>query len=104
MEILLVCTQGMSTNMLADKMKKASIELGDPSFVKAVGVDAVSYELSNKKYDVVLIGPQAGYMQGEVKEVADRFNLPCAVINFQDYGQMRAKNVLMTAKNLINNK
>lgn len=89
--ILLVCSAGMSTSLLVNKMKEAAKELGTEADIWAVG-DAQSAEEVSKA-DIVLLGPQVRYLK---KKMEGRVNgrIPVEVIDMKDYGSMNGKAVL----------
>lgn len=99
-KILLCCAAGMSTSLLVTKMKQSATEKGIASDIWAVSIDDLNTNLE-KGVNVVLLGPQIKYKFKEVKEVCDKKNVPCEVINMMDYGSMNGKKVLEFALNLI---
>ena len=99
-KILLCCAAGMSTSLLVTKMKQSAAEKGIASEIWAVSIDDLNTNLE-KGVDTVLLGPQIKYKFKEVKEICDKKNVPCDVINMMDYGSMNGKKVLEFALNLI---
>lgn len=89
--ILLVCSAGMSTSLLVNKMKEAAMEMGKEADIWAVGDAASADELP--KADIVLLGPQVRYLK---KKMEARVNgrIPVEVIDMKDYGSMNGKAVL----------
>lgn len=102
MNILLVCSAGMSTSMLVTRMEKAAEELGVEAKIWAVSGDAAKEEM--KQADVVLLGPQVRFLLKNMKAIADPKGIPVEVINSIQYGMMDGKAVLETAVSLANNK
>lgn len=97
-KILLVCNAGMSTSMLVQKMIRVA---GEKSI--EVTIDAVpSTDLSTcwESADVILLGPQIGFMKDSVKDTVEN-KIPVEVINTVDYGRMNADKVLTVALDLI---
>lgn len=97
-KILLVCNAGMSTSILVQKMKKVAEQKGIE-----VTIDAIpSTDLSQfwQSSDVILIGPQIGFMKDSIKETVEN-KIPVEVINMVDYGRMNADKVLALAVDLI---
>ncbi|MHC1681888.1 MAG: PTS sugar transporter subunit IIB [Clostridiaceae bacterium] len=97
--IILFCGAGMSSSVLAKRMRDAAKEMKLDAFIEA-------YPESNfKKYlenaDVVLVGPQIKFMFNMFKDVCDERGIPSAVINNVDYGMMKAENVIRTALKMI---
>lgn len=85
MDILLVCSGGMSTSLLVNKMTKE----GQKREMNDLKVEADSVDNLDKiidKYDVVLLGPQVQYKEKWVKEIVQRHGKTYAVIPPQVYG------------------
>jgi PTS system cellobiose-specific IIB component len=97
MNILLVCSAGMSTSMLVTRMEKAAAEQGIEAKIWAVSGDAAKEEM--KQADVVLLGPQVRFLLKNMKAMADPQGIP--VINSIQYGMMDGKAVLETAAGLV---
>lgn len=97
-KILLVCNAGMSTSILVQKMKKVAEQKGIEVTIEAIP----STDLSQfwQSSDVILIGPQIGFMKDSIKETVEN-NIPVEVINMVDYGRMNADKVLALAIDLI---
>ncbi|AGB40264.1 phosphotransferase system cellobiose-specific component IIB [Halobacteroides halobius DSM 5150] len=100
MKILLACVCGMSTSMLAEKMKQTAQEKNIDIVVEANTVDNVTEII--KKYDVVLLGPQVGYKKESLQEVANEYRIPLEVIDPLPYGKLDGATVLDQAIALIN--
>lgn len=92
--ILLVCSAGMSTSMLVKKMQEAADKKGLEANIWAVG-DSDSQEES-KKADIVLLGPQVRYLEAKMKERVDN-KIPVAVIDMMVYGTMNGEKALDNA-------
>lgn len=91
-KILLVCAAGMSTSLLVGKMKteasKKAIE---------VEIEAVAREhLEEKIYqaNILLLGPQIGYLEDEITDEFGNCGIPIKVIPAVDYGMMNGKKIL----------
>jgi PTS system cellobiose-specific IIB component len=52
------------------------------------------YKLAEKNPDILMLGPQVRYLEGNFKEKLD---IPVEVINMQDYGMMNGEKVLKEA-------
>ncbi|NBI07208.1 PTS sugar transporter subunit IIB [Senegalia massiliensis] len=92
--ILLVCSAGMSTSMLVKKMQEAADKKNIEANVWAVG-DAESQEES-KKADIILLGPQVRYLEAKMKERVDN-KKPVSVIDMLVYGTMNGEKALDNA-------
>ncbi|MNM54261.1 N,N'-diacetylchitobiose-specific phosphotransferase enzyme IIB component [compost metagenome] len=97
-KILLVCNAGMSTSILVQKMKKVAEQKSIEVTIEAIP----STDLSQfwQSSDVILIGPQIGFMKDSIKETVEN-KIPVEVINMVDYGRMNADKVLALAIDLI---
>lgn len=98
MNILLVCSAGMSTSMLVSKMREAAESKGVTCQIDAVSASHLQDYL--EKTDVILIGPQVRYMQAQVTKQAEPHGIKVDLINQMDYGMMKGENVLNQAMNL----
>ncbi|WMJ81736.1 PTS sugar transporter subunit IIB [Clostridium sp. MB40-C1] len=100
MKILLLCSAGMSTSLLVNKMQKIAKEVSYEDI--EVSADTVeSFEDKVDEYDVFLLGPQIKYKEKYVKQLVEGKGKKCECIPPQIYGRMDAKKVLELAINLI---
>jgi len=88
----------MSTSMLVKRMQKAASEKGISAEIVAVSTADMYGEID--KADVILLGPQARYMLGEVKKAAEGRGIPVEVIDQRIYGMMDGEAVLKMALEL----
>ena len=86
--IALACAAGMSTSLLVSKMQKATADIDNML-------------AATPKPDVLLLGPQVGFMKAEVQKKAQAVDVPMDVIKMQDYGMMRGDKVLEAAEALM---
>lgn len=102
LEIMLVCSAGMSTSMLVSAMKKEVSSQGIDAHVFAKpSTEAIEYA-ETEDVSVLLLGPQVRFMESGIKESLAGQDIPIAVIDSRDYGTMNGKNVLKQAIDLIN--
>ncbi len=99
MNILLVCSAGMSTSMLVTKMEKAAEVKGIDAKIWAVSSDQAKTELNNA--DVMLLGPQVRFLLNDMKKEAETKGIPVAVIDSVQYGTMNGDAVLESAQQLL---
>jgi len=100
--IMLACAAGMSTSMLVQRMLDAAKAEGKDYKIFAKSTADIDNELaSTEKPDVLLLGPQVGYMKNEVKAKTDAAGIPMDVINMMDYGMMKGDKVLAAAEALL---
>lgn len=96
MKILLICAAGMSTSMLVQNMKKFA-DTEDVIEARPLA----QLESMIDQFDVVLAGPQIRYKMKDIKKIADAHGKPADVIDMGLYGQMKGKEVLQIARNLL---
>ena len=93
--IMLACAAGMSTSMLVKRMQDAAKAEGKDYEIFAKSTSDIDAELaSDHKPDVLLLGPQVGYLKNDVKKKTDEAGIPMDVINMMDYGMMKGDKVL----------
>lgn len=99
MNILLVCSAGMSTSLLVTKMQKSAEEKGITSNIWAVSTDQAADNID--KADVLLLGPQVRYLLSDMKKLIDTKPVQLDVINQMHYGLMDGAAVLDAAVELF---
>lgn len=97
-KILLVCSAGMSTSMLVNKMKKYAEENEIEADINAVAISE-AYKVIDD-VDIVLLGPQVRYQLKTVEEMV-KGRIPVKVIDMILYGRMNGEAVLKDALALI---
>ncbi|MTW86822.1 PTS sugar transporter subunit IIB [Virgibacillus dakarensis] len=100
MNILLVCSAGMSTSLLVTKMEKAAQEKNKDYKIWAVAEAEASKHIPNA--DVVLIGPQMRFWRKDAEKLAAPHGVPVDVISTIDYGMNNGSAVLEFAEKLAN--
>jgi len=101
MKIILVCSAGMSTSMLVNKMIKSAEERGLEVNIKAVAESDLKNNLDG--LDVVLIGPQVRYLEKQIKAQVEPLGIKATIIDQIAYGMMQGNKVLDQAIELKNN-
>lgn len=96
--ILLVCSGGMSTSMLAERMQKEAEGRGLDAKIWAVG-EQVADNSDEIKADVILVGPQMRFKVPKIKK--SHPDIPVDSIDMRDYGMMNGAAVLDKALSLI---
>lgn len=100
MDILLICVCGMSTSMLAEKMKQAAEELDCEVNIEANVADNAEEIVPD--YDVVLLAPQVSHKQEDIEKIVDKYEeVELGVIDSLAYGQLDGETVLNQALNLV---
>ena len=101
MKILLVCSAGMSTSLLVERMLASAKERHLNVDIEARPIaDTVIY---GKDADAIMLGPQVRFQEEHIRSLFDE-NKPIAVIDMKDYGMMNGKSVLKQALELIQTK
>lgn len=92
-KVLMVCTFGMSTSMLTKKIEQVAEENNIPIKIYAKGEGDIEAELETGEVDLLLIGPQAAYMEDEIR---NRVNgrVPVDLVDADDFGKQRAAKIL----------
>lgn len=97
--IILVCSAGMSTSMLVLKMQKAAEARGLDAYIEAIASSVAVDKLKEIPVDVLLLGPQVRFLEADYKQ---RFSdISVSMIAPQDYGMMNGEKVLDQALSLI---
>ncbi|NVY96485.1 PTS sugar transporter subunit IIB [Lactobacillus sp. DCY120] len=96
--IMLVCSAGMSTSLLVNKMQAAASDQGVDVHIFATSAADADNKIENEHPDVLMLGPQVSYMLDDFKK---RVEIPVEVINMQDYGMMNGSKVLAEALKMM---
>ncbi len=97
-KILLVCSAGMSTSLLVNKMKEAAKAKGIEVWIDALPVAESSSAIDG--VDIVLLGPQVRFQKSNVEKLVDG-RIPVEVIDMRLYGTMNGKAILEDALSKI---
>ena len=93
--ITLLCSLGMSTSMLIDKMTQAAKEQG-----LTVDIDALPFDKADDRInrtDILLLGPQVRYLLSKFqKDYGEKITV-IEAMNFSDYGLMNGEKILNDA-------
>jgi PTS system cellobiose-specific IIB component len=93
--ITLICAAGMSTSLMVSQMNLAAIKTGADVKIRAVPESAFpKYE---NETDILMLGPQIGYLLKEMKAKYEPMGIKVTVINSVDYGTMNGEKVLKAA-------
>lgn len=94
MKILLVCSAGMSTSLLVDRMILAAKEENVDVMIEARPIaETLMY---GQDADVILLGPQVRFQEEHIRSLFHG-QKPIAVIDMKDYGMINGKKVLKEA-------
>ncbi len=95
-KILLVCSAGMSTSLLVEKMKVVAKEKGFDDEIIAVPAAEGTQILND--YDVILLGPQVAYMLANFQKLTTK---PLAIIPQKTYALAKGDEALLFAHQLL---
>lgn len=98
--ILLICSAGMSTSLLVNKMVKEANARGIEAFIEANGFSDVKQ--FDGKFDCCLVGPQIRYALAKID--SDLPSMPCEIIDMKIYGMADGAAALDQALRLIGDK
>lgn len=101
MKVLFVCSQGMSSAIAVNALKKEAEKKGISIEVKAISTQEFEEEVK-KGYDVAMVAPQVRHRFDYLKEYADAENVPCALIQSQAYSPLGGAKLLKQVTDLIN--
>ena len=90
-KILLVCSAGMSTSLLVNKMKSAAQDMNVEVEIEALPVSECSTKIN--EVDIVLLGPQVRFQKPQVEKLTNG-TIPVEVIDMRQYGVMDGKGIL----------
>ncbi len=96
MKVLLVCAGGASTSILLKKMKQYAEDKGFELEIIAKGLS--DYDEYYAQFDMILLGPQVSYKQGEIEEFSKK---PVAVIAPYDYAVGNVENIFKQINTIL---
>lgn len=98
-KIMLICSAGMSTSLLVQKMEAAAKELNVDCKIWASAEADAKKQLDD--VDVILLGPQVRFLKDQLaKTVGDR-PVKMDIIETMSYGRMDGKAVLQQGLALL---
>ena len=96
-KIFLLCSAGMSTSLLVNKIKEAAKKQGLEDDIAATSL--ANLKDIKEEADVILLAPQVRFDKERVeKEVKD---IPVNVVDMTAYGMMDGEKVLNQARKLL---
>lgn len=98
MKLLLVCYAGMSTSMLAQRLSAEGERRGLEVEVQAVPLTELENNLDG--VSAVLLGPQVRFAEKDARAAIDG-RAPMMVVSPQDFGMMKADNVMDQVLKLV---
>lgn len=99
--VLLVCSGGMSSTIVVKSIKNEADKQGIAMNVKAVGTGEFEDELKGGGWNIALVAPQVRHRYAGFEAVAKEVNIPIALITPQGYGPLGGPKVIQQIKDLI---
>ncbi|AGB77533.1 PTS system, lactose/cellobiose family IIC component [Enterobacteriaceae bacterium strain FGI 57] len=99
--IILTCNEGMSTSIMANKMRKYAEACGYALNVYAINIGRIEEEY--QKADLILLGPQVMYMQESIMKNIDNA-CPVVAINAEYFSKLDGKSAIEDAVVILNNR
>ncbi len=101
-QVLIVCSWGMSTSLLVDSMLAAAVASRYELTVEALS--AGEYAARVEECDVVLIAPQIRHLRKSIEKLAAEVGKPVALIEPFHYATMNGQAVLEQVLHLLASK
>lgn len=98
-KVMFVCSAGMSTSMLVQRVQKAADAQNFESKIWAVSDSDAKNHLSD--VDCVLLGPQVRFLLSKYKKEADAKGFKVDVVDQIAYGRMDGEAVLKQVLKLL---
>lgn len=91
-----MCSAGMSTSLLVNKMEKCALKMGyEDIIIQSEAIDDLPECVD--EFDVFLLGPQVRYREGWVQGIVEAKGKPYGNISPQDYGRIDGEKTLELA-------
>lgn len=94
MNILLSCSSGITTAMLAEDIQKDARSQGKDYTVWAVDEIEILNEVSTKKIDLILIGPQIKFKLNAIRKRIAEYPVPVELLNQVDFAMGNTSNII----------
>lgn len=101
-QVLIVCSWGMSTSLLVESILEAAAQANIVLTVEALS--AGEYAEKVEECDVVLIAPQIRHLRKSIEKLAFSVGKPVALIEPFHYATMNGQAVLEQVLRLMDNK
>lgn len=99
MKIYLVCSGGMSTSLLVERMKKEASNQKIAYPIEAIPLANLETHLDDAA--CILVAPQVRHQSKQIQALAEKHRLPVAVIDTAAYGAIDGQAILNQALQLI---
>ncbi|SFH54795.1 PTS sugar transporter subunit IIB [Pisciglobus halotolerans] len=98
MDVLMVCSGGMSSAIVVKAIKKEADKQGIDMNIKAVGSGSVEDELKDGQYDLLLVAPQVKHQFDTFASYAKENNVPIEKVEPMGYTPIGAPKTLNLIK------
>ncbi|WP_413374831.1 PTS sugar transporter subunit IIB [Alkalihalobacillus sp. 1P02AB] len=99
MRVLLICSAGMSSSILASKMQKAASDVNIS--LSIISTSEAEYPNHLENTDFILIGPQIRYLEESIRKKAADYTVKVAIMDTYAFsmmdGQKLVEQVLKTS-------
>lgn len=95
MNILLVCGGGASSSFLAQNMIRYAKSQGMDITIDAIGETEIEDYIDDR--DLILIGPHLKYLEDELSEVINQYQVPYCFISEEYYAKLDGEHTLKDA-------
>ncbi len=92
MKILIICSAGMSSSLIANKMQQELQKMGIEGVVDAFSSSEMISRMDD--YDIVLVGPQLRYMYAEIADTCAKAGKTALLIDMKAYGKQDAAAII----------
>ncbi len=99
--IVLVCSSGMSAQLLANKMQQAANDKRAERKILVCAAAEVEQLSATTQIDALLLGPQIRFMYSKFSKKLSAQGIPLSMVRMSDYGMMDGEKVLALAEMLI---
>ncbi len=97
--VMLVCSAGMSTSLLVNKIKSIVLEKNlDINIIAASEAEAKGYQ---GQIDVLLLGPQVKFLLKKMEDLMEPQGTRVSIIDSLSYGTLDGEAVLNQALDLL---
>ncbi len=101
MKILMVCSAGMSSSLISDKVQHLLDKRNDGSSIIARPQEAIRSLVG--EVDCVLVAPQMKYLFKDMQKLCQKHGKPIAMIDLRSYGSQDANAIMKIVEDCMTN-
>lgn len=102
MKILMVCSAGMSSSLVSDRVQNILDSRNDGSTIIARPQEAIRSLID--EVDCVLVAPQMKYLFKDMEKLCSKHGKPVAMIDLKSYGGQDANAIMKIIEDCITDK